>query len=855
MAYSLDGYKRDSKDVNKPYNVIPSGDITMKGVDFPVMGTDNLGNQQLMQPGLDYQFPGSEVFEQPMQDKPKNEVKKRRVDRDNKLISNWTPKMGDVSSHLMTSMQFTDDDGSPIFVVIPTLFPTIEGQETPDPASWTQFGKGDEMNAFEMAMQRGEVYYFDSAEEADKFSRGSWKTPNLKKRDGGSLPKAQWWNVFKHARNIFKPTSGGYKGLLDNLKRTEAARKHLELTRKRNPAFVREYKSFNDWDRYINASQPINTNFQLPALLNKDFLSLANNKNQINTNTLSSYINKTKGLNPVQLYDRQKMKTVFDDLNLENERFIDKDLFIGEVGKTINPELIIPSIKSLPMRSNTIHQAYWTGANNPFKIYKPGSDTPVDNLLPNDPSNIDLIQKNTDPHILQTYIPESEMVPNFDRTVGAHHFSPIEGANKPDGGLTLGHNRVAFDPAYPKTTVSIERQSDYAQHYNKDLPSHMEFLKKVEVPYTHPVTDDHIKVRDGITQGDGWIKNTLQEEALEHWTDRSLHNTIKDYYNGSSYPGRAKLNQFKEFNELNHDELLEITNTSHFRNSLDKKIEGLKEQNITQEATRVENNLSKQQQLYLHNNPNKLSTDLKDFRKNTPTILLNELIDYSTKLGNTHVHLPLAETIAKTQGYDANKWGAPNPLYTEHKWSGHDWNEFNANIENQMEATHRGWKNADESIGPFSFKIKRNSDNYKDVVTIYKNPETGKVTELVGDIPKQVKQIETLRNEFLTSKGYNPEVDYRGEAGAYKPDHQTVLNKATEKQLKKDIEQVFGKDYPYEIIIDARGNKYIRLDHTGTRQPIKNLHTYKYGGSLPKAQFNNIEAEKEAEHYMKRLSI
>lgn len=195
MDYSKDGYKRNSKDVNKPYNLIPSGDITMKGVDFPVMGTDNLGNQQLMQPGFDYQFPGSEVFEQPMQnttqDKSKNQVKKRKVDRDNKLITNWTPEMGDVSSHLMSTMQFTDDDGSPIYVAIPTLFPTVEGQETPDPSTWTQFANGD-MKAFEMAMDRGEVYYFNSAEEANEFANGSWKTPNLKKRDGGSLPKAQF---------------------------------------------------------------------------------------------------------------------------------------------------------------------------------------------------------------------------------------------------------------------------------------------------------------------------------------------------------------------------------------------------------------------------------------------------------------------------------------------------------------------------------------------------------------------------------------------------------------------------------------------------------------------------------------
>lgn len=64
MKLSRDGYKRNSKDVNNPYNIIPSGDITMKDVDFPVMGTDNLGNQQLMQPGFDYKFPGNMVFEE-----------------------------------------------------------------------------------------------------------------------------------------------------------------------------------------------------------------------------------------------------------------------------------------------------------------------------------------------------------------------------------------------------------------------------------------------------------------------------------------------------------------------------------------------------------------------------------------------------------------------------------------------------------------------------------------------------------------------------------------------------------------------------------------------------------------------
>jgi len=63
---SVDGYKRHSEDVSNPYNVIESGNITMKDVDFPVLGTDNLGNSQMMFPENDYQFPGNQVTELPM---------------------------------------------------------------------------------------------------------------------------------------------------------------------------------------------------------------------------------------------------------------------------------------------------------------------------------------------------------------------------------------------------------------------------------------------------------------------------------------------------------------------------------------------------------------------------------------------------------------------------------------------------------------------------------------------------------------------------------------------------------------------------------------------------------------------
>ena len=57
------GYKRNSPDVNKKENIIASGNITMKGVDFKVKGVDNLGNTKIMKPGKDYEFPGTIVKE------------------------------------------------------------------------------------------------------------------------------------------------------------------------------------------------------------------------------------------------------------------------------------------------------------------------------------------------------------------------------------------------------------------------------------------------------------------------------------------------------------------------------------------------------------------------------------------------------------------------------------------------------------------------------------------------------------------------------------------------------------------------------------------------------------------------
>ena len=69
IMYSTEGYKKDSPDVNNPVNIIGSGNITMKGVEFDVLGIDNEGNSKVMKPGKDYSFKGHTVIEIPLKKK------------------------------------------------------------------------------------------------------------------------------------------------------------------------------------------------------------------------------------------------------------------------------------------------------------------------------------------------------------------------------------------------------------------------------------------------------------------------------------------------------------------------------------------------------------------------------------------------------------------------------------------------------------------------------------------------------------------------------------------------------------------------------------------------------------------
>ncbi len=183
-VFSTEGYKRNSPDVSNPFNIIPSGSITMKDVDFPVMGTDNLGNSEMMMPGNDYQFPGDQVFEVPMAqtgfEVPKRQGVRLNYDAEGNVIGE--------STHIMKAEIV---DGK--WYGFPTLFQNEDGTWNDTYEKQINLNKKDWMPAFEEAKKRGEVIEFGTDKEAAiKFGEGSWK-PKMK-RGGGLLDKTMKCN-------------------------------------------------------------------------------------------------------------------------------------------------------------------------------------------------------------------------------------------------------------------------------------------------------------------------------------------------------------------------------------------------------------------------------------------------------------------------------------------------------------------------------------------------------------------------------------------------------------------------------------------------------------------------------------
>ena len=111
---------------------IGSNDITMYGVDYPVLGVSDTGHTQMMQPNQDYKFDGEKVTEFPMMQKGgwldkyqdggninkklKEEAEERlsRMNRPKSIISQYTPKPGEQAKFDKQKLERIAEDNAPL---------------------------------------------------------------------------------------------------------------------------------------------------------------------------------------------------------------------------------------------------------------------------------------------------------------------------------------------------------------------------------------------------------------------------------------------------------------------------------------------------------------------------------------------------------------------------------------------------------------------------------------------------------------------------------------------------------------------------------------------------------------------
>jgi len=97
---------------------IGSNEITMQGVDYPVLGISDTGDTQMMYPDQDYKFDGKKVTEYPMAQDGENITKKLKKEAEEKLermkkpkvtVSQYTPKKGEAERLDREKLQRIED--------------------------------------------------------------------------------------------------------------------------------------------------------------------------------------------------------------------------------------------------------------------------------------------------------------------------------------------------------------------------------------------------------------------------------------------------------------------------------------------------------------------------------------------------------------------------------------------------------------------------------------------------------------------------------------------------------------------------------------------------------------------------
>jgi hypothetical protein len=102
---------------------IGSNDITMQGVDYPVLGVSDTGDTQMMYPDQDYKFDGEKVTEYPMAQDGRNLSKELQKEAEERLermkkpkatVSQYTPKPGEQAKFDKQKLQRIQEDNSPL---------------------------------------------------------------------------------------------------------------------------------------------------------------------------------------------------------------------------------------------------------------------------------------------------------------------------------------------------------------------------------------------------------------------------------------------------------------------------------------------------------------------------------------------------------------------------------------------------------------------------------------------------------------------------------------------------------------------------------------------------------------------
>jgi hypothetical protein len=102
---------------------IGSNEITMKGVEYPVLGISDTGDRKMMYPGKDYKFDGNMVTEYPLAQDGENITKKLKKEAEEKLermkkpkatVSQYTPKKGEAERLDREKLQRIADENKPL---------------------------------------------------------------------------------------------------------------------------------------------------------------------------------------------------------------------------------------------------------------------------------------------------------------------------------------------------------------------------------------------------------------------------------------------------------------------------------------------------------------------------------------------------------------------------------------------------------------------------------------------------------------------------------------------------------------------------------------------------------------------